>query len=89
MARSLQGIASSCIAVAGMGMIAKMYDEDQERSRSSSSHVFTIPESTNLRFFFAKFSLFCLFFILVDFFYRDKNANTTVCYNRKRHFAAL
>ena len=33
MARSLQGIASSCIAVAGMGMIAKMYDEDRERSR--------------------------------------------------------
>ena len=54
MARSLQGIASSCIAVAGMGMIAKMYDEDQERSRSGSSQVFKIPEST-------KFSLFCLF----------------------------
>ena len=31
MARSLQGIASSCIAVAGMGMIAKMYDEDQAK----------------------------------------------------------
>ena len=33
MARSLQGVASSCIAVAGMGMIAKLYDEDQERSQ--------------------------------------------------------
>lgn len=33
MARSLQGIASSCIAVAGMGMIARLYDDDQERSR--------------------------------------------------------
>ena len=28
-------------------------------SRSSSSHVFTIPKSTNLRFFFTIFSLFC------------------------------
>ena len=31
-ARSLQGIASSSIAVAGMGMIANLYEDDEERS---------------------------------------------------------
>lgn len=28
--------------------------------RLSSSHLFTIPESTNVRTFFTKFSLFCV-----------------------------
>ncbi|XP_045595413.1 synaptic vesicular amine transporter [Procambarus clarkii] len=32
-ARSLQGIASSCIAIAGMGIIAECYTEDGERGR--------------------------------------------------------
>ena len=32
-ARSLQGIASACIAVAGMGMIADLNEDDEERSR--------------------------------------------------------
>lgn len=33
-ARSLQGIASSSIAVAGMGMIANLFEVDQERSKA-------------------------------------------------------
>lgn len=33
LARSLQGVASSCIAVAGMGMIAQLYSEEKERSK--------------------------------------------------------
>ena len=32
-ARSLQGVASACIAVAGMGMIAHLYDDEKERSK--------------------------------------------------------
>ena len=32
LARSLQGLASSCLAVAGMGMVAKMYQNDHERA---------------------------------------------------------
>ena len=32
-ARSLQGVASACIAVAGMGMIAHLYDNEKERSK--------------------------------------------------------
>ena len=33
-ARSLHGVASSCIAVCGMGMVARMYEEnEEERSR--------------------------------------------------------
>ncbi|GAB6031559.1 hypothetical protein CHUAL_009324 [Chamberlinius hualienensis] len=32
-ARSLQGIGSSCIAVAGLGMIADRYSDDKERSK--------------------------------------------------------
>ena len=34
LARSLQGVASACITVAGMGMIARLYSEEEEtRSR--------------------------------------------------------
>ncbi|KAK8734193.1 hypothetical protein OTU49_006053, partial [Cherax quadricarinatus] len=33
LARSLQGVASSCIAIAGMGIIAECYSEDEERGR--------------------------------------------------------
>ena len=33
LARSLQGLASSCISVAGMGMVALMYEEDDIRSQ--------------------------------------------------------
>ena len=33
-ARSLQGIASSSIAVAGMGMVANLFEEDKERSKA-------------------------------------------------------
>ena len=36
-ARSLQGVASACIAVAGMGMIAHLYDDEKERSKVGSS----------------------------------------------------
>lgn len=32
-ARSLQGVASACVAVAGMGMIAQLYEDEKERSR--------------------------------------------------------
>ncbi|XP_064107309.1 synaptic vesicular amine transporter-like [Macrobrachium nipponense] len=32
-ARSIQGIASSCIAISGMGIIAECYPEDKERGR--------------------------------------------------------
>ncbi|XP_068204363.1 synaptic vesicular amine transporter-like [Palaemon carinicauda] len=32
-ARSIQGIASSCIAIAGMGIIAECYTDDKERGR--------------------------------------------------------
>ena len=36
------------------------YESWQDRKqRSSSSHIFTIPESTNLQLFFTKLSLFC------------------------------
>ena len=30
LARSLQGVASACVAVCGMGMIARMYEENEE-----------------------------------------------------------
>jgi DHA1 family solute carrier family 18 vesicular amine transporter 1/2 len=33
LARSLQGVASACVCVAGMGMIARLYDDEKERSR--------------------------------------------------------
>ena len=36
-ARSLQGVASACIAVAGMGMIAHLYDDEKERSKVRES----------------------------------------------------
>ena len=39
--------------------------------RSSSSHIFTIPESTNLRIFFHK-NFFVLFLFKVEVFYRDQ-----------------
>ena len=55
--------------------------------RLSSSHVFTIPESTN--FFHEIF--FVLFFYKVEVFHSIaiKNADITVYYNRKRYFAVL
>ena len=34
LARSLHGVASACVAISGMGMVAAMYDdEEEERSR--------------------------------------------------------
>ena len=57
--------------------------------RSSSSHVFTIPESTDLLIFFTKFSLFC-FSTRYKFSIEIKSADIiTVYHARKRHFAAL
>ena len=55
--------------------------------RLSSSHVFTIPESTN--FFHEIF--FVLFFYKVEVFHSIaiKNADITVYYNPKRYFAVL
>merc|ERR1712008_358499 len=38
----------------------------RELPRSSSSHVFTIPETTNLRKSFTKFSLFCFSILQVQ-----------------------
>lgn len=32
-ARSLQGVASSCIGVCGMSLVAQMYPEDEKRSK--------------------------------------------------------
>ena len=43
----------------------------QNCQRSSSSHVFTNPESTNLRIFFKKISLF-LFFCMIEVFFIDQ-----------------
>ena len=56
------------------------------RQRSSSSHVFTIPESTNIRNNFTKLALFCF---STNFSIVIKNAEITVYHNRKRHFAAM
>ena len=53
-----------------------------EQVSSSSSHVFTIPECTNLRFFSRFFFLQGRSFLL-----RLKNADITVYHNRKRNFA--
>ena len=64
------------------GNVNMQYCTDCQCHRSSSSHVITIPESTNLLIFFTKFSLFC-------FSIEIKNADITVYHNRKRHIAAL
>ena len=53
--------------------------------RLSSSHVFTIPASTN--FFHEIF--FVLFFYKVFHSIAIKNADITVYYNRKRYFSAI
>ena len=42
------------------------------RIRSSSSHVFTIPESMNLRIFFSKFPLLCFSTRYGEVFYWDQ-----------------
>ena len=57
--------------------------------RLSSSHDFSIPESTNLRIFFTNFSLFC-FFTRQKFSFEIKNDDTiTVYHNRERHCSLL
>ena len=44
----------------------------QNCQRSSSSHVFTNPESTNLRFFFKFYSIFLFFCKVEVFFWKQK-----------------
>ena len=56
--------------------------------RSSSSHVFTNSETTDLRIFFTKFSLFC-FSIRQKLSIEIKNANIIAFHNRERHFKAF
>ena len=58
--------------------------------RSGSSHVFTIPESTNFfhEIFFVHLSTRYNFCIEIKLS-MERNANLTVYFSRKRHFAAF
>ena len=38
-ARSLHGVASSCISVCGMGMVARMYEENEEERSKFMGHI--------------------------------------------------
>ena len=59
-ARSLQGVASACVAVAGMGMIAHLYDDEKERSKVTAVAVqesSSDPKSKEPRIIFMNMTL--------------------------------